>query len=163
MKCSEVMNTEPTKLRKDATLDEAIQILSTKHRYNILVVDNNDRFAGEIRTLQFAKLLLPETAGMDVEVHSERELSETVDDLKQRLLGYIDRPIEHFVDTELPTVGPDTPLIDALMFLRDGAIRLPVVDPKSGKLLGAVSVLTILRTLHAETLKSRGASAKGKA
>ncbi len=45
-------------------------------------------------------------------------------------------------------VHPDTPLIDAILQLSQNHNVVPVVDPDSGKLLGAISFFTVLKALE---------------
>ncbi len=147
MLCRDFMHQPPTHVRQSATLEEAIELMFDRHIQPLLVTDDEDRFVGEIQSLQFAKLLLPASVGLAFGVHNTDDLGKSVADLNERLKPHLSRPIREFIDHDIPVVLEKAPLIDALMLLRGGVVRVPVLDAPGGKLIGAISMLTILRTV----------------
>ncbi|MFW5680536.1 MAG: HPP family protein [Pseudomonadota bacterium] len=139
------MHESPTAIQRTAKLREAIELMASRHMQALLVVDDQNRFVGEISALQLAKMLVPRNARAFIGDHPDASADETVDDLVARLKPYLDRPVADFVDHDIPTVHPKTPLTEALLLLRGGALRMPVTDGPDDRLVGAVSVLTVLR------------------
>lgn len=147
MYCRSAMH-PATFIRKDATIAEAVKMMTQKHLQYLLVVGPHDEFIGELSALQFAKLLLPPSVGLQFGVHMEAAKDESIDVMAERLRHHHHRPIADFIDHDIPVVRPDTPLIDALMLLRGGAVVLPVVEGPHSKLIGVVSMLKILRLVE---------------
>jgi hypothetical protein len=110
-----------------------------------MVVDEHHNYAGELNAFQLAKILLPHDARVFLGDHPAAHPGETVADLVERLTPYLDRPVADFVDHDIPTVHPKTPLIEALLLLRGGVLRMPVTEGPDNKLVGALSVLTVMR------------------
>lgn len=138
MKCRHYMMSTPTYVLDTAPLSEALGIMIRKHMQDLMVVDGQGQFVGTVTSFGFSKLLLPPAPQSPVE--AERETAEDVDN---RLIPHLHRKVAEFVAPH-PAVDADSPLSDALKLLSEGHLRLPVVD-KDGKLVGALSSLTILR------------------
>lgn len=143
----DIMQANPTVIQRKAPLGEAIDLMATRHRQALLVVDEEHRFVGELSALQLAKILLPTNARAFVGDRGNAAADETVPDLVARLRPYLDRPVSDFVDHDVPTVHPRTPLTEALLLLRGGVLRMPVTEEPDDRLVGAVSVLTVLRAV----------------
>lgn len=125
-----------------ATLGEALSRM-VKHRLQqLLVVNAEGDYLGEITTFTFAKMLLPKTAHAQT---AEEAQLETIGDVDDRITPYLAQRVAQFVAHENPIVNPDTPLSRALELFASGKLRLPVVDATSNKLVGVISPLTVLR------------------
>ncbi len=148
MFCESVMQAAPTRIRRDAHLHEAVDLMGERHMQVLMVVGEENRFVGELSINQFAKALLPRSIFVEYEGHEDEAQRETLADVVGRLTPYLDRPIIDFIDHDVPVVRPKTPLVDALMLLRGGALRIPVVDGPNDMLVGAISMLTIMRVVH---------------
>ncbi|TVQ31536.1 MAG: CBS domain-containing protein [Geminicoccaceae bacterium] len=145
MYVEDIMQTHPTAIQRKAKLREAIDLMAQRHIQAVLVVDENNRFIGEFSAIQLAKILLPPNARAFVGAHANPREDEKIPDLVARLRPYLDRPVGDFIDHDIPTVHPKTPLSEALLLLRGGALRMPVTEGPDDRLVGAVSVLTVLR------------------
>jgi CBS domain-containing protein len=139
------MQVNPTTVRKSDKLRVAIDLMTSHHLQAVMVVDDSHNYAGELNAFQLAKILMPHDARVFVGDHPAARAGETVADLVQRLTPYLDRPVADFMDQEVPTVHPKTPLVDALLLLRGGVLRMPVTEGPEHKLVGAISVLTVMR------------------
>lgn len=139
------MQTGPTSIQHNAKLGDAIELMTARHLQTLMVTDEQHCFVGEISALQLAKILLPRNSRVFIGDKPEAVSGETVLDLVSRLTPYLDRRVADFVDHEVPTVHPKTPLNDALLLLRGGALRIPVTEGANNLLVGALSVLTVLR------------------
>jgi len=148
MDCQSIMHTPPTHLRQNATVDEAILCLLDNHMYAVPVTDDDDILVGEINVARLTCLLLPTSLSVERGLRRLRFVRETLSELRGRLDRVKNRPISEFIDRKVSFVYPDSPIIDALLLLRDGAIRVPVVEPGSRRLVGAISFLTVLRAVE---------------
>jgi CBS domain-containing protein len=148
VQCSAIMHSPPTHLYLDSTVHEAIELLIEHHMYNVPVVDRNGIFMGEISVRRLIGLLLPVSLSMDQGLKNTSFLRETLTDIKLRLGAVSSNPIAPYVATDITVVYPDSPLIDALMLLYHKYIRIPVVSRLDGRLVGAISLITLLRSLE---------------
>lgn len=123
-----------------ALLSEALARMVKHHLQQLIVIDAEGKYLGEMTTFTLARMLLPEGA----QTRQEAEW-ETVGEVDDRIQPHLSRRVADFVDTEVPVMTPDTPLVEALKLLAGGRLRLPVVDRETGKLVGVISALTVLR------------------
>ncbi len=137
-----MVRTTPTVL-DTATLAEAMAIMIKHHRQQLLVVNANNEYVGEITTFTLAKLLLADNG--DRSPTQEEAEQETVVDVDDRIAPYLGRQVRDFAADDLPIMHPDTPLGTAIRLLAGGKLRLPVVDPETNKFVGAISALSVLR------------------
>jgi CBS domain-containing protein len=126
-----------------ATLGEALARMVKHHMQQLLVVNAEGVFLGEITTFMLAKLLVPDLQGR-AQTQDEAQV-ETVADIDERIAPFLGRKVAEFVGHDNPVVHPDTPLSEAVKVLASGKLRLPVVDPATNQLVGVISPLTVLR------------------
>ncbi len=146
-----VMLVPATQIRSDATVGEALELFQKWHVQNILIAGPNGEFLGEIKANQFAKMLMPVGSGLEdlgVGGHEKEAVRETYSDLQNRLEFHLKKPVTNFMDHDVPAVTPDTPLMDALIHLREGGLRIAVVEGPEKKLVGSLSLLTVLRKIE---------------
>ncbi|TGD72524.1 CBS domain-containing protein [Mangrovimicrobium sediminis] len=148
VKCSDIMHTPPTYLYVDSTVQDTIDMLLEHHMYDVPVVDRNEVFVGEISIRRLAGLLLPTSLSMEQGLMNTSFMRETLEDIRQRLHKASGSPIEPYLNRDTVVVYPDSPLIDALMLLYHKFIRIPVVSRENGHLVGAISLITLLRSLE---------------
>lgn len=153
MYAKDYMRDDPFTISVDDDLSTAIDQMVAKHQPDLWVVDENDRFVGEIRALQFAKLMVPVTVGTQYGINSaisnDESIAESLEQAQERLEPFLNRKVRDFVDHEIPVVRPDLPIASALMLLRGGLIRVPIVEAGTDRLLGTLSMLTMLARLRA--------------
>jgi len=153
MYAKDYIRKDPMTVGVDEKLSAAIQKMIDAHQLDLWVVDAEGRFVGEIRALQFARILVPVTVGSHYEMESlisdDESVAESLEDAKTRLAPYLSRKIKDFVDHDVPVARPDMPISTALMMLRGGLNRMPVVEADSNKLLGTLSMLTVLSRITA--------------
>jgi CBS domain-containing protein len=132
-----------SKVSDTATLGQVLAHMVKHRRQHLLVTDDKGHYVGEMTSSTLAKMLLPdETAAPQTREQAELE---TINDVDDRIMPHLGRHVRDFVTRETPLMQPDSPLSDALRLLSRGALRLPVVDPATNKLVGVISALTILR------------------
>lgn len=69
-------------------------------------------------------------------------IQESLADLQARMDAVANEPLSRHLDTEVPVLSPDTPLMNAMLYFYRQRNILPVVD--DGKLVGIVSVWDVL-------------------
>lgn len=148
VKCSDIMHSPPTYLYLDSTVQETIDVLIEHHMQDVPVVDRNDVYVGEISIRRLAGLLLPTSLSMERGLKNTSFMRETLGDIRQRLHKASGSPIAPYVTKDIVVVYPDSPLIDAMMLLYHKFIRIPVVSRDNGHLVGAISLITLLRALE---------------
>lgn len=126
-----------------ATLGEALAKMIKHHMQQLLVVNNEGGYLGEITTFTLAKLLLPDLKGRSQTL--EEAQIETVADIDNRITPHLGRKVSDLIEHVNPVVYPDTPLSEAVTNFASGKLRLPVVDPETNELIGVISPLTVLR------------------
>ncbi len=126
-----------------ATLGEALAKMIKHHMQQLLVVNAEGTYLGEITTFTLAKLLLPQLEGRS-QTQEEAQL-ETIADVDDRITPHLGRKVSDLLEHLNPIVRPDTPLSEALSNFASGKLRLPVVDPETSQLIGVISPLTVLR------------------
>jgi CBS domain-containing protein len=132
----------------DNTVHEAIELLIDHHMYNVPVVDRDEVFVGEISAKRLTGLLLPVSLSMEQGLRHTSFMRESLGDIKQRLDAVKSKPIEPYIATDITVVYPDSPLIDALTLLFHKYIRIPVVNRDDRRLVGGISLITVLRAVE---------------
>ena len=143
MLCRHYMVRSVPTVADTATLAQALATMVKHHMQDLLVVNADGEFIGEITSFTLARLLLPSEA--EGEQTREEAQDETVQDVDNRIAPHLVRRVADFAERSVNIMHPDTPLSEALKLLASGALRLPVVEPSTNKLLGAISSLTVLR------------------
>lgn len=155
MDCKTVMAPIKVRLYTDERVSDVLDFMIEKHMGLVPVINRDGTFAGMVSGDHLMKFLLPRvltTVGTGVHRatmaaasyldESASEMQERLDDLRQRTVGEV---LEHGVET----VGPDTPLINALMKIKSKQYVVPVVDGDN-VLLGAISFFSVLYALREE-------------
>ena len=148
VQCSAIMHSPPTHLYMDNTVHEAIELLIDHHMYNVPVVDRDEVFVGEISAKRLTGLLLPVSLSMEQGLKHTSFMRESLGDIKQRLDAVKSKPIAPYIATDITVVYPDSPLIDALTLLFHKYIRIPVVNRDDRRLVGGISLITVLRAVE---------------
>lgn len=126
-----------------STLGQVLARMTKHHMQQLLLVNSDGEFAGEITTFILAKMLLPDSGDAN-QSHEEAE-DETVVDVDDRIMPHLGRRVSDFAEHDIPIMHPETPLMEAVRLLAGGRLRLPVVDPETNKMVGVISCLTVLR------------------
>lgn len=152
MYAKDYVRADPVCVAPDDTLTTAIDGMVDNHQFDLWVVDAEKRFIGQIRASQFAKILVPVTVGSHFEIESaisaDESVTESLEDAKKRIAPYLGRKVKDFTDHDVPIVRPDMPIATALMMLRGGIGRVPVVEAASNKLVGTLSMLTVFARIR---------------
>lgn len=148
--CREVMRPTTTPLYADEPVARAVEFILQRHMGLAPVVDREERFVGLLSGDRLMRALLPRHLTMVRGLDRMGYLRESREELRERLDELEGRPIAEVMDSRAEVVHPDTPLIEAQRVLAGTQFVVPVLDPASGRLLGAISFFTILALLRGE-------------
>lgn len=147
------MDTDCPALRSGMTLAACVRTLLEQRVLAMPVVDDTGVYIGHFRKNLLISALLPQVA-----VHDQRFeritrmidtglLDDTMADVCERFALIANDLVDQHLDKEAPTLRPDQPLVIAMFYLYLGRNFLPVVDPKSGLLVGLVSAWHVLENI----------------
>ncbi len=133
------MTIDPVTLRTDDRVALAAERLMAKRFINLPVVDAEGRYQGLFGVFELLRLLLPRGATVDHLLPDLRFMADDLSALQVHFGEMAGEPIGRHIRTDLPVLGPETPVIEALLQFYRNRTTLPVVDPSSRKLLGVLS------------------------
>lgn len=140
MTAQSVMDPHPVVLHPDDCVYKAADYVMKNRYRRIPVVDDDGRFVGVFGVNCLLRLVLPQAAIMEKGLDSVHFTRETPADLYRRYIENSNKPISVCMDkVDVEIVGPDTPLLEAVLVLYRTKASLPVVDPETRKLLGVIS------------------------
>ncbi|MBK7953570.1 MAG: CBS domain-containing protein [Candidatus Accumulibacter sp.] len=146
--CRSIMSAPAAVLKPTDSLLSALQTMVEKRLPALPVVEGDDHYVGMLARSRLIALAMPRVISHQDEQHPLSHLlqvgfiQDTLADLQQRLDAVAGDPVRGYLDTEVPVLDPDTPLMNAVLFLYRQRNVLPVVE--HGKLLGIVSVWDVL-------------------
>lgn len=155
MDCKTVMAPIKVCLYTDEKAGDVIDFMVEKHMGLVPVTERDGRFAGLVSGDSLMGFLLPKALSSMGKLFRHGALKrvsflhETAEDMNERLDNLRERPIGEMLDRNVKVATPDTPLIEALMMIRDKQYVVPVVD-EDKKLLGAISFFSVLYGLRDE-------------
>jgi CBS domain-containing protein len=149
---STLMDPNPTVLHTTDKIRKGIECIM-EHRYRRLpVVDEEGRFQGVFGVNCLMRLVLPKSVVMEDGLETVPFVRDSLSDLHRRLKEVENEPVSLCMHYESSQVSPDTALLETLLILYNTRASLPVVDPKTGKLLGVISYFDVgEKILSAET------------
>jgi CBS domain-containing protein len=150
MSVSRVMRTKNvTVVREtDSLAEAALTLAQLRHRVSLLpVVDGTGRLVGTLSIDNLIGLLLPKAATRGYELSDLAFVSDSLEDILDRTRGLCPVKVSEAMQTPPVALHPDTALSKALYLIYRGDNDLAVSDPDSGKLVGIVSALDILRAV----------------
>ena len=77
-------------------------------------------------------------------------MNDTIEDAQSRFRAVAGNPVGDYTQTDTPVLRPDTPIINAMLFLYRTRTYLPVVDEDTGRLLGVVSTWDLLARIASD-------------
>lgn len=153
MDCKSVMAPIRTTLFADEPASKLLDFMVEMHMGLVPITERDGAFAGLASGDGLMRFLLPKTISVMSRIKRGMKhasyMDETPDEMQERLDALRGLTIGELVDRDTQTVGPETPLIDALMMITGKQYVVPVVD-EAGKLLGAISFFSVLYALREE-------------
>jgi CBS domain-containing protein len=148
--CRSIMTDNPVTIRRYETVDTALRMLLQNRLLALPVIDDDGRYIGMFLRSRLVALLLPRIVQLEQRIPEVARLmevgfvSDTLADLQDRFRAVAHEPVEGYAQSDTPVLRPDTPVMNAVLFLYRTRSYLPVVDEKDGKLVGVVSTWDIL-------------------
>jgi CBS domain-containing protein len=137
-------------LKSHDTVAKALQMLLENKLLALPVVDAGGRYIGMFLRSRLVALLLPRIMSLEEHIPEVGRLmdigfiSDSFEDANERFASVANNSVDQYVDEDTPVLRPDTPVMNAILFLYRSRSYLPVVEESSGKLLGVVSTWDIL-------------------
>lgn len=136
-----------TSLYADELAGAVIDFMVEKHMGLVPVIERDGKFAGLISGDSLMEHMLPRALTAMPSLKNVSYLDETAGEMLERLDVIRHQTIGELVDRDVETTGPETPLIDALMLIKNKQYVVPVIDD-DGMLLGAISFFSVLYALN---------------
>jgi len=138
------MNPNPVIIRTSDTIAHGAKQIMAKQRRDLPVVDDEGRFQGMLTANCLLYLVLPKAATMERGLDALPFVQNSLDDLRERLKKYLDKPITLCLKKkDVAVVHPDTPMLETLLILYHAKSNLPVVEKNTGKLVGTISYYNV--------------------
>jgi CBS domain-containing protein len=142
------MSAPPAVLKPTDTLLFGLRAI-VQHRLPALpVVDDDQHYVGMLPRSRLIALAMPRLLSHEDETHPMSHLlqvgfiQDTLAELQERIDAVANDPVSRHIDPDVPVLSPDTPLMNAMLYLHRQRNLLPVVE--NGKLIGIVSVWDVL-------------------
>ena len=146
--CRSIMSAPPAVLKPTDTLLSGLRAI-VQHRLPALpVVDDDQHYVGMLPRSRLIALAMPRLLSHEDETHPMSHLlqvgfiQDTLAELQERIDAVANDPVSRHIDPDVPVLSPDTPLMNAMLYLHRQRNLLPVVE--NGKLIGIVSVWDVL-------------------
>ena len=146
--CRSIMSASPVVLKPTDSVLTALKTLVELQLPALPVVESDGRYVGMMPRSRLIALAMPRVLSHEDDQHPLSHLlqvgfiPDTLADLQARMDAVADEPLSLYLDTGVPVLTPETPLMNAMLCLYQRRNILPVVE--NGKLLGIVSVWDVL-------------------
>lgn len=145
--CRSIMSAPAAVLKPDDTVRFALETMVRSRVPALPVVESDGRYLGMLPRSRLIALAMPRVLSHEDESRPLSHLQvgfirDSLADLQGRVDAAAAEPISRHLDTDVPVLAPDTPLMNAMLFLYRQRNILPVVE--NGRLLGIVSVWDVL-------------------
>ena len=134
-------------LKDTDTVVDATRRMLGERISDLPVVDASGKLVGLFRLDRLYAALLPKAALLGGGLVDLAFVSDTLVQLRQRMHEIDGHPVSEFTVKPDHVVHPDTPPLQVVLLLHQGANNIPVVAPDTGKLVGMVSARDVLVAL----------------
>lgn len=154
--CGVIMTPPLAVLSPGDLVAAAVAVLLKNRMLAAPVVEKNGIYRGMFLRSLLITRLLPGIAALEGELDNVARILQavaagrTVNDLRDRYREIAGEPVVKFLDKQTLALRRDTPLMETVHLLHLSRSMLPVVDEKTGKLLGVVSAWDLLRKICAD-------------
>lgn len=157
MTCQTIMTANPQVLHREDTVKTALNLLVSQRILALPVVDRDGRYTGMFGKRRLFSLMLPTVVAIDellpniAHLPDLAFLPDDLSSLRERLKAIADHPVSEYVDKTVPVLRPDSPLMAAVLLLYRTRNFIPVVEEKTGRLIGVVSSWDTLNKIGEDT------------
>jgi CBS-domain-containing membrane protein len=148
--CRSIMTTQPVSIQRHESVDRALRMLLENKLLALPVIGDNGRYLGMFLRSRLVAMLLPRIVQLEERLPEIGRLLEvgflhdTLEDVQERFQKVAEHPVGDYAQTDTPVLRPDTPIMNAVLFLYRTRTYLPVVDEATGQLVGVVSTWDVL-------------------
>jgi CBS domain-containing protein len=143
-----IYQTDFPRLTETQTVGIALEQMLGNRISDLPVVDASGALLGMFKLEKLYANLLPRAALLGKGLHDLSFVSDTLEELRGRMHAIEGDLVRDYVDKVDEVVHPDTPPVEIVLLLHNGANNVPVVERDSGRLVGMVSSRDLLATLH---------------
>lgn len=150
MKVEEIMNRTPVTVRFDQTFGDAFQTLAESRQTILPAVDADGTYRGLFDLKDIWKILLPKAAQLSRKsIEDLAFVSSSLEKMKDQIAEAKALPVSQFLNKDdAPPLHPDSPVIQAVLFLDEYGETIAVVDRQTKKLVGVVSAWQLLDAIR---------------
>ena len=150
MKANIIMNPNPMTLRPTDTVATAADRILKHHLRHLPVVDEQGRYLGTFSVYSLLKLTLPKAVLDKHGLDNVSFVTESVEDLAQRLGRRRDEPVKNWLNIH-EVARPDTHAMEVMLLMLHGrTTSVPVVNKTNNRLEGIISFWDVLEKLLGE-------------
>jgi CBS-domain-containing membrane protein len=150
MSSAAIFNTSFPLLKDTETVADAVQRMLDDRVSDLPVVDAAGKFVGMFKLDRLYATLLPKAALIGYGVPDLAFVSDTLGQLRERMREIEHLAVRDFVVKPRDVVHPDTPPLEVVLLLHQGANAIPVIERGSGRLVGMVAARDLLTALRTE-------------
>jgi CBS domain-containing protein len=147
MSCIAIMSKAPVIIREEESVADAAAKLVSNRFTSLPVVDSHDRYVGMFGLYDLLSLLVPRVALAGDLMENLRFIDDDPEVLKDRYRDVRDRRVGEVANRNAPTLGPDSPEVEAVRLFCRNHSSVAVVDGKSGHVLGVISWRDAMRAI----------------
>lgn len=151
--CIDILAPSPIILKINDSLREAAEALVHEHVRFLPVVDETGKFQGLFSSLTIIKMLLPQAMRLNMgkELVDLSFMRTGLSELRERYNKLAEEPLMQYI-TRDPSVicTPDTSIMEILLILHKSQSHAFVVEPDSQKLIGVITVRSVLSKLNSQ-------------
>lgn len=148
--CRDIMTENPTTLRPEQTLHEALEAIHNSGKRYLSVVDEYGDFVGIFSSMTLLKRLLPRSVSIDMgrKMVDLNFMKTNIEELQEMLDKIGHEPVkDHLINRKIPTCSPDDSIMEALFLLHQHHAHVIVTEKDSQRFLGIISINGLLDTL----------------
>ena len=150
MKANIIMNPNPMTLRPTDTVATAAERILKHHLRHLPVVDEQGRYLGTFSIYSLLQLTLPKAVLDKHGLDNVSFVTESVEDLAQRLGRRRDEPVKNWLNIH-EVARPDTHAMEVMLLMLHGrTTSVPVVNKTNNRLEGIISFWDVLEKLLGE-------------
>ena len=157
MPCSDALITQVYTTTPETSVEDAMHILDEHTLRALPVLDADGKVVGifDVRDLMIdilpisSSLKNPDMRNMRIknfEVHLN-QIQGSGPWIQKRLKGTITKSVKDIMNTEFRTCNPETPLREAVRLMTLYGTPLPIIDSKTHKMVGIVTMQSALKSL----------------